>query len=265
MIQPTIDVYVINLPYRRQRCKCMEKQLESFKGRIFRQEASTGLDCGLHTTAHKDIKQGVAGLFCSNYRIWQKAVNSSADYIVILEDDAIWKPDTFPRLAQVLVNCPGINYLVVDPWGARGPQDTDTCQREAVHHLPRTKIFATQMQVIKVGALETVLELAKTKGIAAMDDWNAANLGGILGLAHEWRPGLVQQKGRHYRGQKRWPHVHAPEECSGPEMDGSDIGVLTKGRWHYMHRPPYDGIDAAEGEGQLKCPVGDASSLEAAH
>jgi len=224
--QVTIDAYVINMAHRLDRCRCMEEQLEHFPGFLYRQEASTENDCGLKTAARSfGMTKAARGLFCTNYNIWHRAANTSADYIMILEDDTIFHPNIFKRLQNLLGGCSRIDYLAVDPWGRRSHVDPFVCREQQVRILPQARMFGAHMQVIKRTALPRLIEIARKHHMVPMDVWNLMYLGGARGLAREWRPALVSQAAKHYAKQPR-VHVEVPSVCRSKELMDSDVGVF---------------------------------------
>jgi len=227
-----VDVYVINMAHRVERCRCMEEQLAHFPGFIYRQEASTENDCGLkHAAPNFGMTKAARGLFCTNYKIWHRAANTSADYIMILEDDTIFHPKIFKRLQNLLGGCSRIDYLAVDPWGRKSHVDPAICRAQQVRVLPRARMFGAHMQVIKRTALPKLIAIAEKYQIAPMDVWNLMYLGGVRGIAREWRPALVSQAAKHYDKQTR-VHLAVPSVCKSKELMDSDVGVFIGSAGH---------------------------------
>merc|ERR1719356_195481 len=109
----------------------MQQQLLKAPQRVYRQSAENGEGCPRLTKMHPIEKVhghtqvAERSLFCSNYDIWEKASKSDAEFILVLEDDAILLPDFWPKLYDFVQGCNSMDYAVVDPmlYRPRWPRD----------------------------------------------------------------------------------------------------------------------------------------------
>lgn len=193
-----IDVYVINLDDRPERCQCIAKQMENVGFGVFRQEGQKGNSCGLESSrtevAKQDKADAEAGLFCSNYRIWKTAQKRDADYIIILEDDAVFSDGWESKVRAMLNSCQEVDYVNVDPvwWGsAMEPVSPESCAATPSLLLPVPDAWGTTMQIVRTGFLPKMIEAADQHGWGAMDIWYKKNPDGHQ--AYIWQPHIVQQ------------------------------------------------------------------------
>lgn len=210
----TFDTYVVNLDRRPDRCQCMAKQLASAPQGVYRQSAVDQSVCNLPDDARtlygNRNHTAEKSLFCSNYLIWQRAKRSRADFVVILEDDAILEPNFWPMIGDFM-QCSNFDYVTVDSWKAGGGlalDRTDACStRDMGERLYRPNpnkyldYWGTQAQIIRASFLDTLLGKAKLRGMGPMDVWWMMNIND--GRAFSWQPGLVKQASK----------GHAPPGC----------------------------------------------------
>lgn len=201
-----IDIYVINLEKRGERCKCMQWLLADVPYNVYRQNASVGPTCGLKVGKQEDRRSkrdfnGQQGLFCSNYLVWEIAQHRQADFIVILEDDVSVQNGFWERLEVLLTSCDVADYLVVDSWGGEksklsprtcklGPQKQK--RKEVLYDLRVARAFGTHMQVIRTSFLSKLIDLAKQAGSGSMDWWNWQHIP-QRGRSFLWKPSMVRQ------------------------------------------------------------------------
>lgn len=261
---PKVDVYVINLKQRRDRCTCMESQLAALPANVYHHEASVGADCGLregdnmaypkrackkrsvfNPCSEEDLaaeKRRVRhaldsqyGVFCSNYNIWLRGAKSDADFIVLLEDDAIVKPHWFEETVTLLSECDSIDYLVVDSYSKRSEKPSATCAKGQTTRLyemgPGT--MWTHMQVVRTSALPRLFAHANKTGANTLDFWyrgEPAGAGVLPGRTFVWSPQIVSQVSQDGR------HAERPEACK-PSVARSDVVLLQLSRWARLRCP----------------------------
>jgi GR25 family glycosyltransferase involved in LPS biosynthesis len=193
----------------------MQTQLSNISGmephtvRVYRQRAAGRKDCpGIKRQRHRN-KQFVdpeRSLRCSNYLIWEKANRSDADYIVILEDDALILPGAWERLNSFLSSPCNIDYVVVDPvlpssWNDHIERDVYSKKAHPVDQCPyayrptRAKFLwsGTTVTIIRKGFAETLLSKAPKWGWGAMDGWWQNNLIRLPCAAFGWKGRLARQ------------------------------------------------------------------------
>jgi len=239
-----VDSYVINLEKRKDRCRCMEKQLAFAPQAVYRQPAVSHLDCDLpkdaptlygsrnHTNEHS--------LFCSNFKVWERAHQSDADFVVILEDDAILEPTFWHQVANLLKNCSSFDYMSVDSW--KGVKSSE--ERDRVHNFcptspqseqlmrnlfrPRPEqpiwrkdYWGTHVQIIRKTFLETMMDRAKSHGSGPLDVWWMHRLND--GKSFSWQPHISTQLARLSRTSSAASDL---KEWCPPEASVSDIALV---------------------------------------
>merc|ERR1719375_2062281 len=92
-------------------------------------------DCPLLKT-WKTLSHAERHHFCSNYKVWETALESDAEYIIIMEDDTII-PDQahFMQEVKMVTKCKNWNHLVVDQanfmsWDLSKLNQTASCPKE---------------------------------------------------------------------------------------------------------------------------------------
>jgi len=207
-----IDVHVINMESRPERCACMRNQLlnasvrEHNAVRVYRQPAAGRKDCpGIKRNKRsKKFAKAERSLWCSNYLIWEKASRSDADYIIVLEDDALLLPGAWDKLSSFLSSPCTFDYVVVDPVY---PVSMDPNIERAVPKLalpvaqcpnsfrPTHRKFlwgGTTGTIIRQGFAETLLSKAPEWGWGAMDGWWQSHLR-RPNIAFAWKGGFATQ------------------------------------------------------------------------
>jgi len=200
---PKIDTYVVNLESRRDRCSCMATQLANAPQAVYRQEALEAHNC----PDLKDDKKTMYGhrnhtreksLFCSNYQIWQRALKSDADFVLVMEDDVLLDSSFWSAVHDLVQNCPHFDYVSVDSWKEHGDLDldfADVCSQDGFTSLyrPTHKLtyWGTQVQIIRGSFLQTLVSRADLHGGGPMDIWWMMNLN--EGRAFAWKPGIALQ------------------------------------------------------------------------
>jgi len=187
---PAVDVYVINLPERVDKCLCMQKQLASAPVNVHKFVAGKGNTCNLKkamspASAHTAFDVNAqASLFCSNYHIWELALHSAADAIVILEDDVQLAPNWFQKVTQMIQTVQLRNrYVVVDPINSGNAPEWMTGSGSI------QGIWGTHMTILPKAILGQLVELANREGHGIMDVWYKEHW-------HEawiWNPKIVSQ------------------------------------------------------------------------
>lgn len=187
-----IDVHVINMDKRPDRCACMRNQLLNLSGwehntvRVYRQPAAHRKDCAGIGRKKRSLKFAKAekSLWCSNYLIWEKANRSDADYILILEDDALILPGAWEKLNSFLSSSCKFDYVVVDPVYpvSNNPNIERAVKKKEAEpvaqcpnsYRPTHRKFlwgGTTGTIIRQGFAETLLSNAHGWGWGAMDGW----------------------------------------------------------------------------------------------
>jgi hypothetical protein len=190
---PRIDTYVINMDKRQDRCRCMQRQLLNAPQPVYRQRAVGSEACpsvtkmhGLEKTHGKKKRPAEQSLFCSNYQIWEKASKSDADFVVILEDDALLLPGFWSKVYEFVQGCDSFDYAMVDPvsydirtkrysrefWRKNG-EVAKGCTGDAYQMIEKGRAVwpTTTMTVIRKTFLPTLMKKAQTEGWGATDDW----------------------------------------------------------------------------------------------
>lgn len=206
---PKIDVYVINLDSRVDRCLCMSHQLASAPPHItlFRQSAVQGRMCpNLHRRPHPFSERNATAedsLFCSNYLVWQRAVSSDADFVLVMEDDVVLRPYFWKALVDFAQSCTQFDYVVVDPraaWDNQGAPDLVVCGvagsrfPRLVRASPERKqlYWGTQVQLIRRPFLATLIERAEQlNDMRALDAWWMHHVNN--GTSFVWQPQVSPQ------------------------------------------------------------------------
>jgi GR25 family glycosyltransferase involved in LPS biosynthesis len=181
----------------------MEAQLASAPQAVYRQKALGESECDLHddvpTLYGQRNHTSEKSLFCSNYRVWKRALASHADFIVILEDDTILQPGFWDSVSHFAMSC-GFDYTSVDSWKGDGNVDPDKvaeCSNKGVHALYRPNpskyldYWGTHVQIIRRSYLQTMLVRAKDHGMGPMDVWWMMRIND--GRSFSWQPGIARQ------------------------------------------------------------------------
>lgn len=252
------NIYVLNLPKRKDRCQCMQSQLEGSPYSLVVQEAVESEKVEEHCpgllSEHKVQGDGKtwAAIFCAN-RLVLEEVSKSADkpdFVIIMEDDVSIHPTFLPKL-QLLLNDDCLttaewDVMAVDTFTGWWDHDTledqkslhrvqfKTCSSTANHlsHVYHSNkhYFGAHVQIIRTSQLDKVL----ARKPDPVDWWQhfhrQSNVTTIF-----WQPGLVKQmkqkswKNRlgetKKRSKKRFDTV--PEECQ-KSVATSDHKKLTK-------------------------------------
>jgi hypothetical protein len=190
---PRIDTYVINMDKRQDRCQCMQSQLLSAPQPVYRQRAVGPEACplvtkmnGLEKTHGQKKRFAEQSLFCNNYQIWEKASKSDADFVVILEDDALLLPGFWSKVYEFVQGCESFDYAIIDPvcyypksktyssefWRKNG-EPAKGCTGSAYQQITKglAHWHTTTMTLIRKTFLPTLIEKAHAKGWGATDDW----------------------------------------------------------------------------------------------
>merc|ERR1719498_314988 len=180
------NIYVLNLPKRKDRCQCMQSQLEGSPYKLVVQEAVEREKVNEHCPgllSEDKVKKGGetwAAIFCAN-RLVLEEVSKSADkpdFVIIMEDDISIHPTFLPKL-QLLLNDDCLttakwDVMAVDTfpsWWLAGttPEDQKdlhrvqfkTCSSKANHlsHVYRSNSYyvGAHVQIIRTSQLDKVL------------------------------------------------------------------------------------------------------------
>lgn len=126
-------VFVVNLDERTDKCGCMSQQLLSSPYPVTRFSAVSGDHLFEHCPNFHNKRLGghsannTMALVCSNLEVWEAAVEmSDAEYIIILEDDAILSHDVWDKMDEVMHgSCSEWDYIMVDAWHGNPHQPMD--------------------------------------------------------------------------------------------------------------------------------------------
>jgi len=204
---PKIDTYVINLDSRHDRCVCMNKQLASAPQAVYRQ-AAVGLEsCPELPTDFATmfgLRNHIAeqSLFCSNYQIWKRARATEAEFIVILEDDALLNKGFWEQIQDFVTDCASFDYVTVDSWKESGEtleaDRVGVCSAHPRLFRPNpTKYldyWGTAVQVIRRDFLDVLIARAQTHGMGPMDVWWMMRVND--GRSFSWEPGIALPYGK---------------------------------------------------------------------
>lgn len=182
---PSLEVYVINLESRPDRCRCMAQQLNNVQFSIQRQPAVPQEQCekedALHV--HEMVTSGLAGdknhsaelsLFCSNYQIWKQLHNSNAEFGVIMEDDAILS-ETFWSTLLEYVSSPYVkDFVTIDPFPGdewSGAPFQISPGRDFDIYAAKEGYWGTTVTVVKRSFATLMIQKARQSGMAPTDRW----------------------------------------------------------------------------------------------
>jgi len=182
----------------------MSAQLASAPQAVYRQEAVLATECALPddlpTLYGQRNHTNEKSLFCSNYKVWQRALSSDADYVVTLEDDAVLAPGFWDNITHLMSSCANFDYVTVDSWKGGGnpaPDRTDMCDKAGITSLYRPNpkkyldYWGTQVQIIRRPYLETLIARAQAHGMGPMDVWWMMRVND--GRSFSWQPHIAHQ------------------------------------------------------------------------
>jgi len=223
-----IDVYVINLDARQDRCLRMSKQLASAPYSVYRQKALHPSACNLPddqaSLYRKRNHTNEKSLFCSNYNIWLKAQNQSADFVIIMEDDAILHEKFWPAVTDFVNRCPHFDYvsLDTDTTDAKLSADRhDMCgssDHSALFRPPLMGFYwGTQVQIVRKEFLSYMVSQAQRHGMGPLDVWWMLRINN--GRSFAWQPNIALQAHNLPAGQQ------LPADCTH-SITNSDINPV---------------------------------------
>jgi GR25 family glycosyltransferase involved in LPS biosynthesis len=197
-----IDTYVVNLDARKDRCACMASQLASAPQAVHRQAAVGREECSLgydqRTLYGTRDHAREESLFCTNYKIWNRALASDAEFILILEDDVILQPGFWQSIHEFAKSCPSFDYVTVDSWKDGGIVESDrddTCAKSGFTELFRPHqdqtYWGTHVQLIRKNFLPTLIQRAQTWGMGPLDVWWMMRAND--GRSFSWQPRIGLQ------------------------------------------------------------------------
>lgn len=203
---PKIDVFLINLDRRPDRCQFMVRQLDNAPHHVQRIVPVDTCELKNDTIVNVGARDHryERSLFCTNYRIWQKAMKSDADFLMVIEDDATLSQKFWAQVHSFVQNCDHFDYVTVDSWKG-GDKSLQKYERvpvcESVGHpmmfrpLPTwgKDYWGTQVQLIRKSFLPRLLELAQAFGVAPLDSWWMEHIGGDNDRAFSWQPNIAPQ------------------------------------------------------------------------
>eukprot|EP00443_Scrippsiella_acuminata_P065768 CAMPEP_0115481496 /NCGR_PEP_ID=MMETSP0271-20121206/57828_1 /TAXON_ID=71861 /ORGANISM="Scrippsiella trochoidea, Strain CCMP3099" /LENGTH=233 /DNA_ID=CAMNT_0002909233 /DNA_START=192 /DNA_END=893 /DNA_ORIENTATION=+ len=200
----------------------MALQLRDAPQAVYRQAAVAGSECpDLQADKHSfygdhdHVRE--KSLFCSNYKIWQHANSSEADFIIVMEDDVVLQPSFWNTTYDFLMACPHFDYVTMDSWKESSQQmdAVDICHASLFRPAkmrPVSGYWGSQVQVVRITFLNTLIQRAKIYGMGPLDVWWQMHVND--GRAFSWQPGIAPQAGRQKGG--------LPRGCSN-EIARSDI------------------------------------------
>lgn len=216
---PKIDTYIINLAARKDRCFCMQALLVNHTQNVYRHQAATlenwRQECpkvradprmrGGHSP------DGEMALSCSNYKIWERAANTAADFIVVLEDDVKLSAKFTEAITKLTSSCDKLNYVVIDSFANTGGTPANICPAFPLMR-PGHQHYGTHATLIRRTYLPTLMKEAEETGMGAYDWWWVG----------------------HSNGQKLWwtPNIASPwfgsggiANCSKSSIHQSSINI----------------------------------------
>jgi glycosyl transferase family 25 len=115
--------YVVNLKHSTRRLSDISEKFRSAKLEFTRIEAVYGKDFDLvkliqdgiyspHTSPKRWLNPAEIGCYLSHRKVWEQFLSDSADYAVVLEDDATFDPD-FHNKVQALISSAPSNWSVI--------------------------------------------------------------------------------------------------------------------------------------------------------
>jgi len=234
-----IATYVINLDARTDKCDCMRRQLAGKAEPLYRQSADAKCPhlkrARFKWIAKSKIPGAEQSLFCQNYMIWQAAnMSGDADYVLILEDDALLVEGFMDRIRDLISGCTEFDYLVVDPtFRSRGV----THPRCPGLSVPKRGVwFGTAMQIIPTAFLSRLIRRAESVGWAPVDHWWKRALSERGYRAYAWRAALTVQathpkaKGTEDMIRQDLERIGCPWSTTTSDIDSSRAKLSTTGR-----------------------------------
>lgn len=200
---PKIDTYVINVDSNKARCECMQKQLAFAPQAVYRHSANKKEDCGLQpdwgTMDGERNHEAEQSLFCSNFKVWEKASQSDADFIVVFEDDSLMKSDFWEKVTNMVSSecMENIDYLVVDMFRIFNENENrrdDVCGSEAkLLQIPKELWVGggAHTQIIRKTYLQDLMQMARDVGAGTPDQWIKKHMPGNKFFL--WQPLIVTQ------------------------------------------------------------------------
>jgi len=184
---------------------CMSKQLVLAPQAVYRQAAVGPASCPelledratLYGTRNHTAEKS---LFCSNYQIWKQARAGEAEFIVVLEDDALIDQTFWEQIQRFVVDCGSFDYVTVDSWKASGNAEADRvgfCPGNPKLFRPNPSKYldywGTAVQVIRRDFLDTLIARAQTHGMGPLDVWWMMRVND--GRSFSWQPGIALRAG----------------------------------------------------------------------
>lgn len=173
---PSVQIYVLNLDGRRDKCECMKSQLAASPYPVTRFSAispATLHDVCPHMqnpTMRAHAEPGTMSLVCSNLQVWKHAQKTPTDFVLMFEDDTILGDGFWHKLNSFLRGgCREFDYVMVDPWKTHGDSLVDNepiagCAPNDGFMLTKLSIGhnGAHMQLIRHAALKTMIERAES-------------------------------------------------------------------------------------------------------
>jgi len=220
-----VEIYVINLDHRKDRCECSKLQFEESPYPVYRFSAATSTNhlelCPSLKFSHKvpeslnlDVRKRAN--YCSHHLVW-KAVSEredKPDFVIIVEDDVVVPPIFWKQLHQLLhSDCLNTELIAVDTYGRGLRNKKSTCATETgVQELwgSTTDRYGSHFLITPTAILDQLI-LQNWHGT---DHWkNYQNV-----TVKIWQPTMLRRGSSFRRGQG-----NVPNDCS-PSVKQSDIG-----------------------------------------
>merc|ERR1719145_74652 len=109
--------------------------------------------------------------------IWEKANQSDADFVIILEDDALLLPGFWTKVNEFVKGCTSFDYVMVDPVIFDPHAKTYSREFWRKNGEAAQGCTAGAYQMVEKGLAHwhttttTLMEKAETEGWGATDDW----------------------------------------------------------------------------------------------
>jgi len=239
--EPSVQLFVLNLDHRKDRCLCASYQLGSTQveqgftsfpaTRMSAANPSTYMQqCPEMSHAGKVSHSAAPALVCSNYKVWKSLdANPATDFAIVYEDDLnIVSKDYWGKVKEFVSKAANQDWdiVFVDPKNNMKAVGEDHMQILKAGDAASNGLSGSHMMIIRTVSATKLIALANNE-YAPMDKFvkNMVRAGVKVGL---WTPGIIQQysarTGLSNRAHQQFP---VNEFCSKSSVK-SDIKKLQK-------------------------------------
>lgn len=234
-----MQIYVINLETRPERLDCVKHVLEDSPYPWERFEAVKSDNfkekCPHMEKSHMTQGGPAQGVYCSNFKIWEKELaHGTSDFVIVLEDDIVFTKDVWTKVDALLNNeCQNWDFIAVDTFhiatkdGPRGvlreaqqPHGAALCKNitgpVGVYNL---RGAGAHMQIIRRSALEKLIEMGKEYINEPVDKVIGKRARETLRLGMYAASIAAQFKS----AEDQFPGLKKPKACKGKGVGASDI------------------------------------------